>query len=193
MKINKERSKNIKKLLSLSLAAEMMLAINTGAKADTNQVNFDYQSSIEAQIDYHNRQYELNEKIRTLSESLYDKEYNDYCDNETININGNDYLIKYLHLEYGYLNNQKIVYLKDYHNPHFDIITGKIIDKDYVREKIIALKDSLIFYQYYHDDNIDKNIIDYINRFNGEINYSIPETYYYNPIHKNIHIMEKIK
>ena len=180
MEINKDRSKKIRKLLAISLAVDMMLSMGIDAKAevfkDSNHIHY----SVEEQIKYHNEQHKLQEMIQNLSEDLYDKEYNDYCDNGTITINGVDYSIKYLHIEYGYIGHNKIVYLKDYHNPNVDIITGKIIDKDYVRVKVMKLKYADVFYNYCKDSNENKNLEDYINDFDGEINYMVPETYFYN-------------
>lgn len=175
MQINKERSKKMVKLLSLTLASNIALSSGV-AKAEVND-------DVRSQIEYHNAQHEYEMKVANLSEELYDKAYNDYCNNDSIVINGISYLIKYLHIEYGYLNNQKIVYLKDYHNPKFDIITNTTIDKNYKREKIMDLKYSDVFYAYYC--NQDKSLAEYINLFNGGINYNVPETYFYNPIFSN--------
>ena len=177
MQINKERSRKITKLISLTLATNMLLSGGITAKAE-NDSEFD--ENVRKQIEFHAAQRELEIMIANLSEELYDKEYNDFCDNGSITVNGIEYKIEYLHIEYGYIGNQKTVYLKDFYNPRFDIITEKMIDDNYERTKIMSLKYSDVFYAYYR--NKDLSLEEYINLFEGNINYNVPETYFYNPI-----------
>lgn len=188
MQINKEKSKKIKKLLTFTLATNILLSGGIGANAESND---EFDEYAREQIDYHVARYELEMKIANLSNELYDKEYNDFCNNGVITINGIEYTIKYLHIEYGYVNEKKIVYVKDYHNPKFDIITGKMIDKNYKREKIMSLKYSDVFYVYYR--NKDKSLEDYIILFEGNINHNVPETYFYNSVLSSDLSKEKVR
>ena len=189
MQINKERSKKIRKLLTFTLAANIMLSGGIGAKAEQNDEIDEY---IKKQIDYHNAKYELEMKMTNLSQELYDKEYNDFCENGTIVINNHEYFVKDLYIEYGYIGDKKTVYLIDYKNPKADIITDILEpDKNYVRRKIILLKYSDVFYAYFH--NKDKSLEEYISLFEGNINYNVPETYFYNPIFNSDVSKEKVR
>ena len=178
MLINKEKSRKITKLLSLTLATGLMLSQAVDTKAEEIE-------SVRKQKEFHQKQYELQEKIANLSPELYDQEYNDYCDNESIAINGEEHLIADLYIEYGFVDNKKIVYLIDYKDPRVDLITNKSeVDNGYIRRKIILLKYSDVFYEYYHSDK-DKPLEEYLYQFEGNINYNVPETYFYNPIFSN--------
>ena len=169
MKINKSKSKTIAKLVSLSLASSMLFS-NVDVEAEGIDI------LVQKQLEFHHQQDELVEMIKRLGKDEYDAAYNDFCDNESITINDKEYFIKDLYIEYGYIGDMKKVYLKDYHNSDVDIITGNITIKDYSRRKVILLKFSDVFYEYYYSD--DKDLAKYINMFDGNINYSVPETYF---------------
>lgn len=173
MKINREKSRKMKKLLSFSLALNIMLSLGLNATADEIDSN-------EIQKIYHTIKNMFVNSFLNLSENKYDKEYTDYCNNEKIIINGESYQIGDLYIEYGYIKDKKVVYLIDYHNPKQDIITRQIVDKDYIRQKVMLLKFSDVFYEYYYSDK-NTPLDEYINQFEGNINYKVPETYYYNP------------
>ncbi len=169
----KEDNKSISsKVLSVALASELMMPVS--AQADFN--NKDY---LEQQAKYHAQQQELMLARVNLSNELYDKVYNDYCDNEVIEINGIQVAIKDLYIEYGYIDDKMVVYLIDYRKPNYDILTMKEKDANYNRRKIILLKYSKVFYDYY--SNKAKSLIEYLNGFDGSINYNVPETYFDNP------------
>ena len=171
MQLNKTRSKTIVKLISLSLVSGMLLS-GVEAKADEKDM-------LIKQAEHHNYEQKLAEMIKNLSSDLYDEEYNNYCENESITINGIDYLIKDLYIEYGFIGEEKVVYLIDYHNSSIDVLTGKTVDKNYKRRKVILLKFSNVFYNYYN--NQDKELPEYVNEFDGGINYRVPETYFFRP------------
>lgn len=128
---------------------------------------------------YHTNRTKIASMINNLSSDLYDKEYNDYCNNESIVINNNNYKISNLYIEYGYVNAEKKTYLIDYHHPKIDIVTNSQIDTNYQRKKTILLKYSSVFYDYYLKK--DKPLFEYIKMFDGSIHYNVPETYFYNP------------
>lgn len=173
MQLNKEKSRKMIRLLSLSLASSLM--ISGGRKTIADEPN----EIIRKQIEYHSRQQQMLEMIKKLPKDDYDEKYNNYCEEDIITIKDKEYAIRDLYIEYGYIGEEKIVYLIDYHNPKIDVITGKIVDSKYERKKIMLLKYSDVFYSYYC--NNDKEIGEYINYFEGGINYNVPETYFYNP------------
>ena len=128
---------------------------------------------------YHTSRAKISSMINNLSSDLYDKEYNDYCNNESIVINNNNYIISNLYIEYGFVNDEKKIYLIDYHYPKIDIVTNSQIDFNYQRKKTVLLKYSSVFYDYYLKK--DKLLFEYIKMFDGSIHYNVPETYFYNP------------
>ncbi len=174
MQINRNRSKGIKKMLAITLSAELFLMINTGVRAEG--------ASIEGQKKYHENVNEAREMIDKLPTDLYDSTYVDYCNNKTITKNDMEYKINDLYITYGYIGDKKIVYLIDYNNPRFDLISNSEINNDFQRKKIMLLKYSDVFYQFYCMRN-DENIIldDLLMEFEGMINFETPETYYYRP------------
>lgn len=173
MQINKEKSKKMVKLLALSLATSMMVSAGIKSKAE------EADDLVKEQIEYHTRQQKIMEMINKLPSSEYNEEYNRYCNEGMITIRENEYVIKDLYIEYGYVNDEKIVYIIDYHNPKTDVMTGNTVDSNYRRSKVMLLKYSDAFYNYY--TNQDKSLEEYINSFEGGINYDVPETHFYNP------------
>ena len=200
MKINKELSKKIKRLISIILVPGAVLFLTDSNEHSDNKENTDpiisSSDSIEfsttnntsdkdeydlirEQIEYHEKQEKMKEMIESLSSDMYDKEYNDYCNDGKIIINDKEYMIKDLYIEYGFMENNKMVYLIDYHNPKIDIITGQEINSNYQRMKIVLLKYSQSFYDCYK--NQGNNLLEYLYSFDGSINYEVPETHFLNP------------
>jgi hypothetical protein len=171
MQLNKNRSRTIVKLISLTLVSGMLLS-----SGEVKAEDLDY---LKKQAEHHNHMQKLTEMINNLQSDEYDEEYNNYCENDSITINGVDYLIKDLYIEYGYIGDEKVVYLIDYHNSSIDVLTGKTVDKNYKRRKVILLKFSNVFYNYY--SNQDKELPEYVNEFDGGINFRVPETYFFRP------------
>ena len=163
MQINKEKSQNVKKMINLNSNSNLFLT------------NLNMSQRL-----YHSIQNDNNKKIANLSEKMYDKKYNDFCNNCSITILDKEHKIKNLYIEYGYIDNNKIVYVIDFHNPKINVITNKEIDNNYKRKGVMLLKYSDVFYEYYK--NNDRKLEEYINLFEGKYNYNVPETYYYNPI-----------
>lgn len=174
MKINKEKSKKIKRLVTLSLTATMLSLLSISSNAEDD----DYDKE---QKKYHQERNEFLMAVNNLSEELYDKEYNDYCNNEDLIIDDEIHKLADIYIEYGYIGDKKVVYVIDYHSPKQDLITKNTVEKDYKRNKIMLLKYSDVFYNYYHDTDENKKLEDYVNQFEGGINYNVPETYFYNP------------
>ena len=134
---------------------------------------------VKKQKKYHSSRKKIASMINNLSNDLYDKKYNDYCNNESIVINNNEYKISNLYIEYGYVNDEKKTYLIVFHHPKIDIVTNNQVDYNYQRKKVMLLKYSNVFYDYYVKK--DKSLLEYIKMFDGSINYNVPETYFYNP------------
>ena len=176
MLINKEKSKKIVKLVSLTLSTSMLMSLGAYSFAQENG----YPTN---QIKHHKIVQNYLGEVERLSPDLYDNAYNDICNNGIISLNEYTYFINDLYLMCGKIENEDIVYLTDYHNPSFDILSSNNIDKEFQRKKIMLLKYSDVFYEYYNKFGLNKIdftiFVDYMEKFQGNINYATPETFFY--------------
>lgn len=187
MKINREISSRFRKISSIALVGGMLLGNGITLYANLTP-DYDYIQKI-----YHGIEYDYNQKVNNPEEGLFDEKLVKFCNDGIIKYNDIDYSINDPYIVFGQTTDRDIVYLQDYNKPTYDLLTNGEIDSSFKRKKIMLLKYSDVFANYFqeHRDNIENTInlddefINDMNAFVGDNNTCIPETYYYDEINHN--------
>ena len=179
MKINRELSSKFKRITSLLLVGGLFLGngIRVYAKEMTPE---------DIQRQYHKYQSSYIESVEN-PEDLFDEKFVQFCQDGLIVFDDKEYSMSDVYIIFGELNGEDIVYLSSFREPTLDLLTGKEVDSSYKRKRMMLLGYSDVFDEYYsdHKDEIEDRIvineefINKMNNFRGNINYSLPVTYYY--------------
>lgn len=179
MKINRELSSKFKRISALVLVSGIILG---------NGINVYAETSLEdIQKNYHSQKSSYMQMVDNPEIGIFDERFVDFCHNGVIKINDKEYLIDDLYIIYGQVDDRDIVYLQSYKEPQYDLLSNSEINPLYNRKKIMLLKYSDVFADYYQkhrDDigdaiNVDEEFIKYMVGFVGNNNTCLPETYYY--------------
>jgi len=179
MKINRLKSTTFKRICSIALSGGIMLGSGITLYKKISMEEYQHY--------YHQTKEKYIQMVNNPDMALFDNKFVDYCQNGIIKCGSKEYSINDIYIIYGQLNENDIVYLQSYKEPKLDLLSNSEVDSSYKRKKIMLLKYSNVFYDYYksHKDSIDKTIIvddefkDYIFKFVGSINNELPDTYYY--------------
>lgn len=192
MKINREKSNRMKKIIALSLATGILIGsgitMYSIARADENSTEY-----MKKHREYLRTKRMCYENIKNASLDEFDGDLINLYRNGRIVIRNIEYKLADLYIMLGNVNNEKTIYLFDYKNPEVDIFSGKMIDTNFEREKIMLWAYSQKFYHFYllNQDNdaivvsennyhdFEKAVLD----FDAVMHEELPETYYLMPSH----------
>lgn len=190
MKLNREKSKLIKGIVTLALIG----GITVGGVTiyDSNIVknnNTLASSTIETDTKLHEFMNNYYNNLENPDMNIFDKDFIELCQNGKLIINDKDYNLNDIYILKGNSNGNEYIYLQDYHDPAIDILTGSELPADFKRESIMMFTYSNAFYNYYANNKSGNTIeISDENRnefsecvygFDSTYNDKLPETYYY--------------